>query len=392
MQGVSIRWNGLCLEDLLHSLWHCGLSAQQHAAALRSLWHCECCVCTVCRSSAPSISHLTIAQACSSCSVRSALSAVAALLCLCRAAAYAAALEGHGGSGLEAMFLQPGSRRASATGAAPVRGTGGGPRPSGDDGSGRLSAEPSAAATRQQQAENSNENASPPAARRQAAGPSSSSSGRPADWHSYDERPAQAKGAYNFQNADETTLPTTIRGGGGGAVAVRASQSRAASDAGPAPPGFPAGMQQMPAIATASSSWITVLGTRAAVELPRLHYLLLIPPLPTCRPASTRGAIYCRRQGCWPAGGPSGGVPGPRRLQPHLAAAGGSAGKGGYRPRGRAAEWQQRRCVQLEYTWWADRVEHAGLGRAFPSCVSYRHIGLPVQDLPSWTGSELRAA
>ncbi|KAL4436783.1 hypothetical protein ABPG75_003922 [Micractinium tetrahymenae] len=153
-----------------------------------------------------------------------------------RAAAYASALDGNGG-GLQAPLSQPASRRASvvASAASPA----GAGRPSGDGAAAQPGSEALPAAA----------DFASPAAQRQAAAPSPS--GR-LDWHSYDERPAQAKGAYSFQHADETSLPTTHRSSG--QQGPRALQSRGGgSDAGPAPPGFPADLPPPDAFSAADA-------------------------------------------------------------------------------------------------------------------------------------------
>jgi hypothetical protein len=135
-----------------------------------------------------------------------------------------------GRGGPEAAFSPPHSRRGSALGTSPSMHGASGDGVGG--GGGGLAGEASA------------DYASPPAARRQLPGDASPSPG--ADWGMYDERPAQAKGAYNFEHATEASLPTTNRRSSilgaspSPPAAARASQSKA-NDAGPAPPGFPAG-------------------------------------------------------------------------------------------------------------------------------------------------------
>ncbi|PRW58028.1 centrosomal of 104 kDa [Chlorella sorokiniana] len=114
-----------------------------------------------------------------------------------RSAAYSNAMS-H--SGAEAAFSPAASRRASAVGG-PAGPAAAAARPSYDGSSGPPAASPSAA-----------------------------------DWNTYDERPAQAKGAYNFQNADESSTPVNARRTSATGPAARPPP---ANDAGPPPPGFP---------------------------------------------------------------------------------------------------------------------------------------------------------
>lgn len=149
----------------------------------------------------------------------------------CRSQAYAAALSGDSDAGGEDAFSPPQARRASALGDAAAAAPG--PRPSGDGASAGVSAEGSAEA-----AAEGDEYASPPAAARRQRPPPARP---PPDWNRYDERPAQAKGAYVFDNADATSTPVNTRRTSQPGVAPRA----AASEAGPPPPGFPAGGREM---------------------------------------------------------------------------------------------------------------------------------------------------
>ena len=144
-----------------------------------------------------------------------------ASFCNHRSSAYAAALSG------AAAFSPPHSRRASAAGTSPPAMA---PRPSGD---GKRFGEAAAAGREAGAAADgaAADYASPPAAARRP--PPASPSG---DWGNLDDRLAVAKGAYDFQNADESSTPVNIRRRSMPSPAPRAASS-AASDAGPPPPG-----------------------------------------------------------------------------------------------------------------------------------------------------------
>lgn len=136
----------------------------------------------------------------------------------------------------EPAFSPATSRRASAVGgnAGPAAAA----RPSYDGGSGRVSAEPSAAAQQGAAAQAEGDDfISPPRAARRPAVPAASPGGT--DWNAYDERPAQAKGAYNFQNADESSTPVNARRTSAAGPAARPPPANTAGP--PPPPGFPTG-------------------------------------------------------------------------------------------------------------------------------------------------------
>ena len=167
----------------------------------------------------------------------------------CRSAAYSNALS-HGGA--EPAFSPAASRRASAVGAYAVPAAEA--RPSYDGGNGRMSAEPSAAGQRGAAAAAQEDDfISPPRAAPRPAAPAASPS---ADWNAYDERPAQAKGAYNFHNADESSTPVNARRT---SVTGPAARPPPANDAGPPPPGFPTGGQMQPFLVGAAVQWFSAV-------------------------------------------------------------------------------------------------------------------------------------
>lgn len=119
------------------------------------------------------------------------------------------------------------------------------PRTSGDA---HLAGEPSGGGSGA--ADGGDDYASPPPARRPAP-PSASPSG---DWSRHDDRPAQAKGAYDFEHANESSTPVTSRRRSVQAgPAPRAAAAAAASDAGPPPPGFPADLPPPEALSAADA-------------------------------------------------------------------------------------------------------------------------------------------
>lgn len=166
-----------------------------------------------------------------SCCAAASLCAPETMLFVCRSVAYSNAMSG----GAEPAFSPAGSHRASAVGG--HTGPAAAARPSYDGGSGHVSAEPSAAAQRGAAGlAEGDDFISPPRAARRPAAPTASPAA--ADWNAYDERPAQAKGAYNFQNADESSTPVNARRTSATGPAARPPP---ANDVGPPPPGFPTG-------------------------------------------------------------------------------------------------------------------------------------------------------
>jgi centrosomal protein CEP104 len=96
------------------------------------------------------------------------------------------------------------------------------------------------------------------------------------DWNPHDERPAQAKGAYSFHDADQASLPPSNRRASGAeepAASARAARApAAASDAGPAPPGFPADLPAPEALSAADAKNAAPLGELVGDYLSRCLY------------------------------------------------------------------------------------------------------------------------